>query len=360
MGMRIKSTIIFNSGVRFLKNEFFRKISSLSGKNLYLPPNLIDLRLTLKCNLKCQQCPEWKMSGFKELSTEQWKNIILDIKSYIGPYFLRFYGGEPFCRGDLLELINFCSQNDISPLITTNGTIMTESLAKELRKNNPALINISLDGFQPQTHDKLRGIKGTYHKVMETIDHLKGKVPIQINTTIMDDNLDEILDLCNFAYRHKIQISFQGLINMTGGTEKLSFPKEHYLFPQDLKKLDYVISEVVRRKKYNKGIVNSRQQFARLKAYYHFSAQLKKKYCEIIASHIFIKQDGNLRVCLFREPIGNLANDSLKDIWKSERAAQTFREMRRCKMVDCLIFRGCYKEGYREMFNKVKNALCSA
>jgi len=357
--MRIKPKIILHTGIRFLKNNFFKKLSSLANCNLYLPPNLIDLKLTLKCNLRCQQCSEWKWSDFEDLPTNAWKKIILDIRNYVGPYFLRFYGGEPFCRGDLLELIDFCSRNNISSLITTNGTLITQGLARELEKNKLALMQISLDGFRPETHDKLRGVKGTYDKVMKAIGYLKGKVPIQINTTIMNDNLDEILDLCDFACRHKIQISFQGLIDTTSGKEKLSFPKGHYLFPQDLKQLDYVIDELARRKKYNKRIINSERQLARLKAYYHFSLQLMKKSCEIIANHLWIRQDGNLLLCTFCEPIGNLAKNSLRSIWKSEKTAQTFREMRQCEIVICLIFRGCHKEGYREMLDKVKRAICN-
>jgi MoaA/NifB/PqqE/SkfB family radical SAM enzyme len=97
------------------------------------------------------------MKTSDELPTDFWKKTILDIKDYIGSYFLRFYGGEPFLRTDLLELTNFCLRNNIPTLITTNGTLIDQTVANELAKNRVVLINISLDGFKAEAATTLNG-----------------------------------------------------------------------------------------------------------------------------------------------------------------------------------------------------------
>lgn len=321
------------------------------------PPDFFELRVTLRCNLRCKQCCWWQEKSPKELPTETWKNIILDIKNTVGPCFVRFYGGEPFYRADLLELIHFCHRNNTIPLITTNGTLINRNTAEELEKNKVRLVNISIDGFKAETHDKLRGIPGTYHKAMKAIEYLQGKVPIQINTTIMDSNLDEILDLTDFAYRNKIPISFQAYNPTRYVIKDPVFVSGDLLLPKDSNKVDYVIDQLCARKKYNSSIIDSSFQLQRIKYYYHQSPKLEKKYCEAIGARLMIKEDGRVTLCGHGGPlgsIGNIAEQSLAEIWKSKIALQKNSKMRTCSETECLVCRGAYKESYFEKIAKFK------
>lgn len=352
--MRVKSKIFFNTVLRSLNNEIFNKFSCIFNTCLHAPPNLIDLRITVKCNLKCQQCIEWTWNPKEELSTGVWKKIILDTRNYIGSYFVRFYGGEPFCRSDLLELISFCSKNDVCSFITTNGTFMDKAMASELAKSQVGLINISLDGIKPETHDKLRGVKGTHLKVMRAIESLQGKIPIQMDTTIMNDNLDEIIDLSEFAYKNKIPISFQGLINVI----KLDDPLGHRQSPKEPRKICYVIDELIRRKRYNTSIVNTYTQLLHLKRYYQHFSNIKKVYCGAIYNNrLSIKEGGDVFICSLFKPIGNLAQNSLRDIWRSKMAAQRRDEMKKCNTISCSTLRCFMVESWRDKWFKVKRCI---
>ncbi|MCF7875383.1 MAG: radical SAM protein [Candidatus Omnitrophica bacterium] len=359
--------VVLNTGTRFIINELLKWFSLLFKTDLLYPPNYISIRLTRRCNLRCLQCECWRIKNASEFSTNQWKDVILDIKSYIGPYFLRFYGGEPFLRSDLLELIRFCFCNDITTFITTNGTLINKSVADELAKNDVAQISISLDGFKEKTHDRLRGAEGTYRKVMQAIENLRGKVDLQINTTIMRDNLDEILDLTDFAIKNKLKISFQGYNNKIyrkyDSEKKKSdgsvLEDQDWFNHCDLKKLDYVVDRLTEMKKYNKVIIDPCNHFKRLKLYYHRSSKLKKMYCEAIGRQLMIKDKGDITLCSFCSfpigSIGNISKNSFKDVWTSKEAAAKKNKMLRCKETDCLVIRGCYKEGYFEKIAKIKN-----
>ncbi|MBU1864573.1 MAG: radical SAM protein [Candidatus Omnitrophica bacterium] len=357
--MRIKKKIIFCGGVGFLRKELFKNLSLLTGMHLFRPPQLIDVRMTLRCNLRCEQCHVWKRTDYPELSTQLWKKIISDIKSYIGSYFIKFYGGEPFCRTDFLEIVHYCSHNDICSTMTTNGSLITKHVANELAKNQVAGVTVSLDGSKPQTHDKLRGVSGTYRKVLNAIEYLQGKVPLQINTTILDDNIDEILELADFAYKNKIPISFQGVINIIDGAYRkdrmYDFENDSYLFPKDIQKACYVIDELSKRKKkYKHFIMNSNGQLHRLKCYYQHSLAIEKRTCESQNNHLFIYSDGSLSPCCFYKNFGNLKEKSFIDIWKSKEMGQKIFSMNNCDKVTCLIMRGCHRETLEEFFSKVK------
>ncbi len=339
-----------------MRNEFLRGVSILLNKHLCYPLNLIDIYLTRRCNLRCLQCLRWSMSCQNELTTDEWKKIILDIKNFIGPYFLRFYGGEPFCRDDFLELLNFCSKNNIYNLITTNATLITEPTAKELLKNKIVLIHISIDGFKPETHDRLRGLVGTHQRAMKALSLLQGKVPIQINTTIMQDNLDEILPLTEFAKKYKIPISFQGLVNMHNSRKV--FEPDGTLFPKDLQLLDYIIEELCKMKKYNKYITNSYMDLMRLKQYHHNLNKINKKSCEIIYNNqLWIGYNGEVYPCRYIGSIGNLTKNSIKEIWHSDEKNKKIEEMKRCDINGCLVIRGCYKKNYTYLIAKIKQCL---
>ncbi|MFH1760153.1 MAG: radical SAM protein [bacterium] len=360
-----KIKLILSAGMNIAQKNFLDNISLISGLNLFACPNLISIVLTRKCNLRCLQCDFWKLDQYNELSTDCWKKIILDLKNFIGPCFLRFYGGEPFYRKDFLELINFCHRNDTAVLITTNGTLINESVAGELVKNKVFLVNISLDGFKPQTHDRLRGIPGTHNKAMQAIEYLKGKVPVQINTTIMDDNLDEILSLAEFAQKNRIMISFQPYNDRLYKVKTSVHSAGQGFVPRDIKKIDYIIDELCRSKKYNPSIIESGAQLKRIKYFYHGDLTSKKRHCETVGSLLKIRERGEVFLCHYGNRldagmIGNLSVSSIRNIWKSSETHNKIRKMRECEATECSVQRGCFKERLIDRIRRFSRCiLCS-
>jgi hypothetical protein len=50
---RIKLRALIYMGMLYIKREILRKVSGLLNTYLLLPPNFIEIRLTLRCNLRC-------------------------------------------------------------------------------------------------------------------------------------------------------------------------------------------------------------------------------------------------------------------------------------------------------------------
>jgi radical SAM protein with 4Fe4S-binding SPASM domain len=62
------------------------------------------------------------------------------------------------------------------------------------------IMSVSLDGASPKTHDKLRGIPGTWTKTMEALQAAKqAGLKAQVNTTVMRSNINELPDLFHLA-----------------------------------------------------------------------------------------------------------------------------------------------------------------
>ena len=356
-----------NSAYRHIKRGILKKVSYACGKCLFGPPEFIEIRLTVRCNLRCLQCEEWKSEDRDELTTQRWKEIIDDIKGTIGPFFLRFYGGEPFLRKDLLELMEYARKRGIAVMATTNGTLIDEHVAGELHRIGLLLLNISMDGLSEDSQDRLRGVPGTHKRVLNAIELLKNKVPVQINTTIMDYNIGELSAIAEFAGDNGMTVSFQGYSDtLYRKLETGANINHHYMerregrFPKDIDECMQAIDTLIDMKKHSEAIANPIEHLERLKDYYRGKDLRRSRSCEAPSSRLMIKEQGNIGLCGYSGPlgiIGNIADKTLSEIWSSETAKDKIMKMKDCDVTDCLIIRGCYKETLGEKFGKINKYL---
>jgi heme b synthase len=78
-------------------------------------------------------------------------------------------------------------------VMAPNGTLITETIATEMAEAGIQRISISLDGSTKESHDKFRQVEGAFDGALRGIERAKqAGVEFQINTTITQQNLDEI------------------------------------------------------------------------------------------------------------------------------------------------------------------------
>lgn len=121
---------------------------------------------TRTCNLKCVHCytdsDNRKYDG--ELNTDDGKRLIDSLADFKIPSLL-FSGGEPLMRSDLFTLIEYAAKKDIRPVISTNGTLIDEDKARDIKNAGVAYVGISLDGMEG-VNDKFRGVEGAFKRAM--------------------------------------------------------------------------------------------------------------------------------------------------------------------------------------------------
>jgi radical SAM protein with 4Fe4S-binding SPASM domain len=137
-----------------------------------IPPNLLQFsainrplvvwNMTNRCNLRCRHCYiEAEDRSYKdELSTEEARNFIYDLGQMKAPVLL-FSGGEPFIRPDLFELGKLAVEQGLRPVISSNGTLITDEVAKKVKAAGFQYVGISIDGGQ-RTHDEFRNLEGAF------------------------------------------------------------------------------------------------------------------------------------------------------------------------------------------------------
>ena len=153
--------------------------------------------LTMGCNLRCRHCGSacrQKLEG--ELTSEEAMEVARQICE-MKPRWVALSGGEPLMRNDWDAIAHFLVSNGVEVRMISNGTLITDGIAKRIKNCGISLVSISVDGTE-EIHNLVRG-NGVFRKVLNAFDSLKRNgVRIGVNTTLMKDNigmLDEMYQL---------------------------------------------------------------------------------------------------------------------------------------------------------------------
>jgi len=149
--------------------------------------------ITRRCNLKCVHCyAQAKDISFKnELSTKEGKILLDDLAQFGAPVIL-FSGGEPTIRKDLPELAAYAVSKGMRAVISTNGTLVTQKMARILKDIGLSYVGISIDGTK-EINDRFRGVKGAFNGALEGIKNCKDAgIKVGLRFTINKLNEDEI------------------------------------------------------------------------------------------------------------------------------------------------------------------------
>ncbi|MDI6686706.1 MAG: 12,18-didecarboxysiroheme deacetylase [Desulfobacterales bacterium] len=149
--------------------------------------------ITRRCNLKCVHCyAQAKDISFKnELSTKEGKILLDDLAQFGAPVIL-FSGGEPTIRKDLPELAAYAVSKGMRAVISTNGTLISQKMARILKDIGLSYVGISIDGME-EINDRFRGVKGAFSAALEGIKNCKDAgIKVGLRFTVNKFNADEI------------------------------------------------------------------------------------------------------------------------------------------------------------------------
>ena len=124
------------------------------------------ISVTNDCNLACQGC--WVTKGEKSttLDLAAIHKIITDSKKY-GSYFFGVLGGEPLMYSELMNV--FRAHPDCYFQLFTNGTLLTDKVAAELKKLANVTPLISLEGDEVVA-DVRRGSNRVFQRTIKAIE----------------------------------------------------------------------------------------------------------------------------------------------------------------------------------------------
>lgn len=124
------------------------------------------ISVTNDCNLACQGCWVTKEGKAESLELDKINKIIKDSKKY-GSYFFGILGGEPLMYKELFKI--FRAHPDCYFQLFTNGTLLTDAVAEDLRRCANVTPLISFEGDE-LVADIRRGKHSIYQRTVKAID----------------------------------------------------------------------------------------------------------------------------------------------------------------------------------------------
>ena len=166
--------------------------------------------LTNRCNMNCIYCHfEGEERGEKreEISAE----IIIETARVASAYFnirrVKFSGGEPLMRNDLVDIIHGMSEFEDDISVTTNGTFL-KKYARELADSGLDRVNVSLDSLKEERYDFITSSRDLLPQVIDGIYSAidAGLTPIKLNMVLLKGiNEDEIDSMISFVQECNIR-----------------------------------------------------------------------------------------------------------------------------------------------------------
>lgn len=158
-----------------LKEELRFRKQALADRDAI---EILILYVTNHCNMKCDHCffADNLNDGTSDISPERVERLFKTVPRIREE--IAITGGEPILHRKLPEIVRLIHDSPASRdiQINTNGWYIDRTInyATEMKKWNRKRISIqiSLDGLE-ETHDRIRGLPGSFQRAMETAEKLR-------------------------------------------------------------------------------------------------------------------------------------------------------------------------------------------
>ncbi|MGY8642449.1 MAG: radical SAM/SPASM domain-containing protein [Verrucomicrobiales bacterium] len=178
---------MWNFGVKGTRSvQLFKKRMK---EGVYFPP-FIYISVLNSCNLRCQGCWVDVDKPQVKIDLENLNSIVNDAKAH-GNSFFGILGGEPMLHPDLFDF--FAQHPDCFFQLFTNGQMITDKKAKQLRQLGNVTPLISIEGTEDVANER-RGGKDVLNRTLRGLDNcINNKILTGVATSLCQTNIDDLL-----------------------------------------------------------------------------------------------------------------------------------------------------------------------
>jgi len=160
------------------------------------------IQITDRCNLKCQYCYMDANKDNRDISLDQFKEIVKKFK-VLGIRNVMLSGGEPCLHAELTKMIDYLHANQLGCGLVTNGTELSLQLVQCLERNGVS-VQVSVDSVDKENYIQSRGIDRLDSVLHNIKQMLKYDIPISLSNTLNDFTVPRIRQVVEFAMKNSI------------------------------------------------------------------------------------------------------------------------------------------------------------
>ncbi len=163
-------------------------------------PMLVFWETTRACAVACRHCRASALTHALpgQLTPEEGRALVDQVARFGRPYpILVLTGGDCLMREDLFELVEYATSLGVPTALSPSVTpMLTPAMVQRIATSGVKAVSISLDGASPATHEGVRAIEHHFEDTVAAIRALvDAGLTVQVNTTVMRENLHELADV---------------------------------------------------------------------------------------------------------------------------------------------------------------------
>lgn len=301
-------------------------------------PLEVHLELTHRCNMQCVHCycvvsrGSEKHAKQGELTTGEYARLLDDLAE-MGTLYLIFSGGEVLVRQDFFDIAAYAKRRGFAFRIFTNGIGLTPERIERLAALEPLTVELSIYSADPDIHDGITGVPGSFDRLIENVSRLKALgLRIYLKSTVMKPNLPGLdrlhrlgKDLGVFAHMYGCELSPRIAGDVHG-------PDRYQLDEDEL--FDYFANPLWRK------------QLIPVSAGSLEEAAKQRPACAPGVNGCCVDPYGNVLPCVaLRLPMGNIRERPFRELWASPPpstqqflAVQTYADLPECRSCELVEF----------------------
>lgn len=309
-------------------------------------PAHVFLDVFVECNLRCVQCDIWKIKEPPgQLTLEERSEVVRQVAAWHPEIRIVFTGGELFLKREMLYgVAAACREHGVYATMSSNGTLIRDQDVEQLPFSGIRCIVLSVDSDEPDVHDRIRGVPGTFDRVVRSIqrlvaarDRARTDFTVLTSTILGAHNLDRIESMVSLFEGLGVDTTlFQPIQPAFARDMASGWWEADALFPKDGKQIDRGIESLIRLRQEGRRLYQTVPQFEDMRHYFRHPRSLLPGQCASMDRSMMVDLFGNVRLCFQMEriglqPVANVKDRPIRAIWEDAAVERTRSLMRGCR-----------------------------
>lgn len=294
----------------------------------------LQFELTSRCNERCIHCyiPNQKKNDGNDMPTDKVFSL-LDEFAVMGGLHVTLSGGEVFLHKDIDKILKYCREKDLKISLLSNLVLMKEEQIPTLKEVNLSLIQVSLYSMNPEIHDQITKVEGSFEKTKSGIEKLiAADIPVQISCPVMKANVNGYEEVMKYANSHKIKANTDFIIMAQSDCDTSNLANRI-----SLKETEDLIKDIIACDTDYKDITLEQKSVSETIEldYERFS---KQPICSVGQDDCCITENGDVYPCAGWQGyiFGNVFENSLQDIWDNSKTINELRKITQASFPQCI------------------------
>lgn len=291
----------------------------------------LHIEIADECNERCIHCYIPHEYKNKTIDKDLFIKIVEEGRE-LNIINVTLSGGEPFLHKDFIEFMSICRKLDLSVNVLSNLTLLTKDIISEMKKNPLLSVQTSLYSMDPFIHDSITKVKGSFEKTKNAILRLQSEnIPLQISCPVMKQNKETFYDVVLWGKENNICVAVDPVIFASYDHSNCNLCNRLSL-DEIGETIDKQLNDA-----YVESVMNSYEE--------KMEQTENDNVCSVCRYYLCVSASGEAYPCVGWQTkvIGNLNNQSIKEIWNDSVESEKLREIKRKEFPKCV---DCKDRGY--------------